>query len=82
MDPAVSQHAALFCFAPQPSAFDVVYRMETGSEGGAEYRVTFEDVTNPGDVTLLATYAEGLTGDGATVSAREVRNESDKMNEF
>lgn len=47
-------------------------RMEIGSEGGAEFRVTFEDVTNPGDVSLLVPHPEGLVGVGATVVAREV----------
>lgn len=47
-------------------------RVEIGSEGGAWYRVTFEDVTNPGDVALLSTHPEGLTGAGATAWAREV----------
>lgn len=48
------------------------HRTEIGSEGGAKYLVTFEDITNPGDVYLLATHPEGLTGAGATVVAREV----------
>lgn len=43
-----------------------------GSEGGAVFRVTFEDVTNPGDVNLLITHPEGMMGEGVTVRAREV----------
>lgn len=43
-----------------------------GSEGGAVYSITFEDVTNPGDVALLVMHSEGLTGAGATIAAREV----------
>lgn len=43
-----------------------------GSEGGAVYTVTFEDVVNPGDVSLLTTHPEGLTGVGTIVVAREV----------
>ncbi|CAM9134345.1 unnamed protein product [Discosporangium mesarthrocarpum] len=34
--------------------------------------VTFEDITNPGDVSLLIPYTEGLTGDGASLLTREV----------
>lgn len=48
------------------------FRTEIGSEGGAEYRITFEDVTNSGDVALLVAHSEGLTGAGSTVVAREV----------
>lgn len=48
------------------------HRVEIGSEGGAEYRVTFEDTINPGDVSLLTTHMEGLTGTGAALVAREV----------
>lgn len=48
------------------------HREEMGSEGGAIYTITFEDVTNPGDVPLLNVYSEGLTGAGATVAAREL----------
>lgn len=47
--------------------------MEIGSEGGAEFLVTFQDVTNPGDVALLISHPESLVGAGATVVAREVR---------
>lgn len=50
----------------------LISRTEIGSEGGAEFRVTFEDVTNPGDVSLLVPHPEGLVGVGATVVAREV----------
>ncbi|CAN0350569.1 unnamed protein product, partial [Ectocarpus sp. 13 AM-2016] len=48
-----------------------VTRTEIGSEGGAEYSITFEDVTNSGDVTLLVAHSDGLTGAGSTVVARE-----------
>lgn len=34
--------------------------------------MTFEDVTNPGDVALLIPHPEGLVGAGASVVAREV----------
>lgn len=49
-----------------------VSREEVGTEGGAIYRVTFEDVSNPGDVSLLIPHPEGLTGTGAAVVSREV----------
>ena len=55
--------------------------MSIGSEGGAEYRVTFEDIINPGDVSLLITHLEGLTGTGAAFVAREVSLKTMGVNE-
>lgn len=55
--------------------------MSIGSEGGAEYRVTFEDTINPGDVSLLITHLEGLTGTGAALVAREVSATTTEVNE-
>lgn len=53
-------------------------RTGIGSEGGSEYHVTFEDVTNSGDVALLVSHPEGLSGAGATVVAREVSAATDR----
>jgi len=49
----------------------LVSRSEADTEGGYVWSVTFRDVTNPGDVDLLAVSASGLTGVGAAGLVKE-----------
>lgn len=71
-DPETKCRPRLLDPLPPLTATNTINRVEIGSEGGAEYRVTFEDTINPGDVSLLTTHLEGLTGTGAALVAREV----------
>lgn len=65
---------------PHPTSLNThLIRSEVGSEGGAVYTVTFEDVVNPGDVSLLMAHSEGLTGEGATAVSREIRKGSEAV---